>query len=124
MMKILTFKGQFRGNVLMDELLEAFPEWMEKVAEDEWICRLSVYSTPDEVYLHVPDDADEKKIEAVVKAHNPIAPSKSEKAEKTKMERRAELQTKIAKVKDEKLTLPEIREIVAALAELLGVFDA
>ncbi len=38
--------------------------------------------------------------------------------------RQAELKAKIAKVKDEKLTLPELREIVAALAELMGVLNA
>lgn len=35
--------------------------------------------------------------------------------------RRAELRTKVEKVKDEKLTLPELREVVTALVELLEV---
>lgn len=46
-------------------------------------------------------------------------PDVSEKA--AKEARHAELRTKIAKVTDEKLTRPELREIVAALVELLEV---
>lgn len=46
-------------------------------------------------------------------------PDVNEKA--AKEARRAELRTKVEKVKDEKLTLPELREIVAALVEFLEV---
>lgn len=48
-------------------------------------------------------------------------PDVSEKAEKAA--RLAELKTKAAKVKDEKLTLPELREVVAVLAEMMGAID-
>lgn len=37
--------------------------------------------------------------------------------------RRAELRSKVAKVKDDKLTLPELREVVAALAEFVEALE-
>lgn len=120
-MKTLTFRGKFRWCLLMDELLDVFPEWVTGTTMEDRVCALSITSTPDEVRLSVPDDADEQKIEAVVAAHDPASLSRTEKAEKAKTERRAELRTKVARVTDDKLTLPELREIVAALVEFLGV---
>lgn len=120
-MKTLTFRGKFRGCLLMDELLDVFPEWLSGTTMEDRACALSVVSTPDEVRLSVPDDADERKIEAVVAAHDPTNLSKSEKTEAAKEARHAELRTRIARVTDDKLTLPELREIVAALVELLEV---
>lgn len=46
-------------------------------------------------------------------------PDVNEKA--AKAARLVELKTKVARVKDDKLTLPELREIVAALVEFLEV---
>jgi hypothetical protein len=105
----------------MDELLDVFPEFVTGTTIENRVCALSIISTPEEVRLSVPDDADEKKIEAVVTAHDPASLSKVEKAEAAKETRRVELRVKIAKVQDEKLTLPELREIVAALVEFLEV---
>lgn len=45
-------------------------------------------------------------------------PDVNEKA--AKEARRVELRSKVAKVKDEKLSLSELREVVLALAELMG----
>lgn len=49
-------------------------------------------------------------------------PDLNEKA--AKETRQVELRAKVARVNDKKLTLPELREVVVALAELMGALDA
>ena len=80
----------------------------------------------DEFYLDAngTDGNDPAKIDRVYPdgTRIPLSDVDWKAAEKAAKEaRRAELKTKVAKVKDEKLTLPEMQEIVAVLAELLEV---
>ena len=76
MTKKLTFQGLFKSNLLYDELLAAFPAWTPVTSEGT----TRMESRPDgtEVYLFVPDAADEGEIQAVIDAHDPEALSAGE----------------------------------------------
>ena len=76
MTKKLTFQGLFKSHLLADELLAAFPAWGGVTSEGT----TRMQSKPDgtEVYLFVPDAADEGEIQVVIDAHDPEALSASE----------------------------------------------
>ena len=76
MTKKLTFQGLFKSGLLHDELLAAFPGWTPVTSEGT----SRMQSKPDgtEVYLFVPDAADEGEIQAVIDAHDPEALSAGE----------------------------------------------
>ena len=76
MTKKLTYQGLFKSSLLADELLAAFPAWTPVTSEGT----SRMQSKPDgtEVYLFVPDDANEGEIQAVIDAHNPNALSVGE----------------------------------------------
>lgn len=80
MTKKLTYHGLFKPALLGDELQTAFPAWGG--VTDEGASRLR--SKPDgiEVYLFVPDAADEGEIQIVIDAHDPNALSVGEQKEK------------------------------------------
>ena len=69
MTKKLTYQGQFKPSLLGDELQEAFPSW--GVVTDEGTSRLRSNADKTEVYLFVPDAADEGEIQVVIDAHDP-----------------------------------------------------
>ena len=76
MTKKLTFQGLFKTNLLADELLATFPSWGGVTSEGT----SRMQSKPDgtEVYLFVPDAADEGEIQVVIDAHDPEALSAGE----------------------------------------------
>jgi len=76
MTKKLTYQGQFKSTLLHDELLAAFPLWTPVTSESH----SRMQSKPDgtEVYLFVPDAADEGEIQVVIDAHDPEALSAGE----------------------------------------------
>ena len=76
MTKKLTYQGLFKSNLLADELYAAFPAWGGVTSEGT----TRMQSKPDgtEVYLFVPDAADEGEIQAVIDAHDPEALSAGE----------------------------------------------
>jgi len=76
MTKKLTYQGLFKSNLLADELYAAFPAWGGVTSEGT----TRMQSKPDgtEVYLFVPDAADEGEIQVVIDAHDPEALSASE----------------------------------------------
>jgi hypothetical protein len=78
----LTYKGNFNGPLLMDQLLAVFPDWIY-VEGDEQRCKLSLQVKPDEgeVTLDVPEGTDPQAIQAVISAHNGTALSASQQAE-------------------------------------------
>lgn len=63
---ILTYTGTFKQNLLMDELLTVFPEWLINDT-----CLLQLEGNNEGVRLIVPDDAIESEIETVINAHDP-----------------------------------------------------
>jgi len=76
MTKKLTYQGLFKSILLYEELIVAFPGWNTVTSEGTTILQ----SKPDgtEVYLFVPDAADEGEIQVVIDAHDPEALSASE----------------------------------------------
>ena len=76
MTKKLTFQGLFKTHLLADELMIAFPSWGNVTSEN----KSRMQSKPDktEVYLFVPDSADEGEIQVVIDAHDPEALSAGE----------------------------------------------
>ena len=76
MTKKLTYQGLFKSHLLADELMVAFPSWGGVTPEN----KTRMKSKPDgtEVYLFVPDAADEGKIQVVIDAHDPGALSVGE----------------------------------------------
>ena len=79
MTKKLTYQGLFKSYLLADELQVAFPSWGGVTSEGT----SRMQSKPDgtEVYLSVPDKADEGKIQAVIDAHDPNKLSAGEQKE-------------------------------------------
>ena len=78
MRKQLTYKIVYKS-YLMDELLAAFPEWLVGEGEDRrCLLFMSMNDERDGVKLIVPNEADEKAIEAVVLAHDPNKPTEYE----------------------------------------------
>lgn len=81
----LTYQGNFKSELLMDELLEEFTEWLidDPVPgfPDNKKCLLYLESKPDgsEVYLTVPDDSDIARIETVIENHDPLKKTDYEK---------------------------------------------
>lgn len=81
----LTYQGNFKVTLLMDELLEEFPEWLidDPLPDfpDNKKCLLYLESKPDgsEVYLTVPDGSDEIRIEMVIENHDPLKKTDYEK---------------------------------------------
>ena len=69
MTKKLTYQGLFKSHLLADELMVAFPSWGGVTPEN----KTRMKSKPDgtEVYLFVPDAADEGKIQVVIDVHDP-----------------------------------------------------
>ena len=69
MTKKLIYQGLFKSHLLADELRVAFPAWGGVTSEGT----SRMQSKPDgtEVYLFVPDDADEQEIQVVIDAHDP-----------------------------------------------------
>ena len=76
MTKKLTYQGLFKSRLLADELMAAFPLWTPVTSEGT----TRMESKPDgtEVYLFVPDAADEGEIQVVIDAHDPEALSAGE----------------------------------------------
>ena len=76
MTKKLIYHGLFKTNLLADELQTAFPAWTPVTSEGT----TRMESKPDgtEVYLFVPDAADEQEIQVVIDAHDPEALSAGE----------------------------------------------
>ena len=76
MTKKLTYQGLFKAHLLADELQAAFSAWTPVTSEGT----TRMQSKPDgtEVYLFVPDAADEGEIQVVIDAHDPEALSAGE----------------------------------------------
>ena len=95
MTKNLTYQGLFKTSLLMDELQAEFPGWNPVTSENT----PRMQSKPDindphniistEVYLFVPDAADESEIQVVIDAHDPEALSVGEQNEAHREDARA-----------------------------------
>lgn len=76
MTKRLTYSGQFKTSLLMDELFAVFPEWLipDPLPDfpENMKSLLYLESEPDgtEIYLTVPIDADEATIQNIIDAHD------------------------------------------------------
>jgi len=88
MTKKLTYQGNFKSYLLLDELLEAFPSWGG--ITDEGTTRLE--STETEVKVYAPNDANEEEVQVVIDAHDPEALSTNEQNEVYREEDEAEAQ--------------------------------
>jgi len=98
-------KGTTNVNQLHDELLNQFPAWRGAQQPDGTFINplLRVEHTDQEIRLSLPDDTDERVIQAVVKAHRP-KPAKDVKALKQSAKR---------KLKDLGLTQDEVDAILS-----------
>ena len=76
MTKKLTYQGLFKSHLLADELQVAFPAW--PLVTSEGTSRMQSKPDGTEVYLFVPDAADEGEIQVVINAHDPEALSAGE----------------------------------------------
>ena len=87
MTKKLTYQGLFKSHLLADELQFAFPSWSGVTGEGT----SRMQSKPDgtEIYLFVPDNADEGEIQVVTDAHDPNALSIGEQKEAHREDARA-----------------------------------
>lgn len=79
MVKRLIYAGQFKGPLLMEQLLAAHPEWLVGDRESRR-CLLRVETTDAEARITVPDDVSDADIAAVITMHDPAAPSAVEAA--------------------------------------------
>ena len=68
MTKKLTYYGLFKTALLSNELQAAFPAWGGVTSEG--YSRMQSKPDKTEVYLFVPDDADEEEIQVVIDAHD------------------------------------------------------
>lgn len=81
----LTYSGVFKWGLLMEELLDEFPEWLIEhpfpYFPDNQECLLRIESKQDEseIYLTVPDDSDVARIDAVIENHDPLKKTDYEK---------------------------------------------
>jgi hypothetical protein len=90
----LMITGRYKPHGLMDELLDAFPEWAGEPPPPEMGLppgslmnpKLSVQSKGTTVWLEFPDDADMATVEAIIAAHNPDAETRSEKGARERRE--------------------------------------
>lgn len=87
MTKKLTYQGLFKSHLLAEELQAAFPSWNKVTSEGT----SRMQSKPDgtEVYLFVPDAADEGEIQTIIDAHDPDALSAGEVKEANREDARA-----------------------------------
>ena len=76
MTKKLIYQGLFKSHLLADELMATFPAWGG--VTDEGTSRMQSKPDGTEVYLFVPDAADEGEIQVVIDAHDPEALSAGE----------------------------------------------
>lgn len=115
MTKKLTYSGQFKATLLMDELFAAFPSWIFADPlpgfPDNRKSLLHLESKPDgtEVYLTVPEDADESKIASVITAHDHTKKDANEIAQEKRCANRV---TAFAKLKALGLTDEELEAIL------------
>jgi hypothetical protein len=87
MTKKLIYQGLFKSNLLADELLAAFPSWGGVTSEGT--SRMQSKPDESEVYLFVPDAADEGEIQVVIDAHDPDALSIGEQRQAHRDDARA-----------------------------------
>lgn len=126
-MKRLYFRRPNRLSPLHDELLAAIPALSPVPnARGELQAVMHVEGLGDDIWLTVPDDADEAAINAVVQAHNPLAPRPPTAAEITqaqaisdKADALVEKLSKPFKVRSVELTREEKGEIKAAAVDLI-----
>ena len=74
-MTTIRVNGRFRGEVLMDELYAAFPEWLPQPGAAP---QLRLETTAGELWLTLPPEADLDAVARVLQAHNPDAESQFE----------------------------------------------
>jgi len=67
---IKEYAGTYKQSLLMDELLDAFPEWIVGEGEDRQ-CLLYLEGNKQGVRLTVPDGTNEVAVAAVINAHDP-----------------------------------------------------
>lgn len=70
-MKILEYPGRFNRELLSDQLVTTFPEWLEPAAGGGFTALYQLVGNALGVRLTVPDEADEAAILVVIQAHNP-----------------------------------------------------
>lgn len=108
----ISFTGTFHVAKLADDLMAAIPALRPVPGEDGILVHVcTVDATEAGVVVVAPDEANQKAIAAVVKAHDPTPPP----ALKTKQERAREA---LATVDGAKLTA-ETRKLLAVLEELV-----
>jgi hypothetical protein len=113
----LTYQGTFNPDLLMDQLLAAFPQWIY-VENSERRCKMQLDITLDntQVFLEVPEDTDTAAIEAVISAHDSTQLSASQQAE-------AERQAKMEALRKPwvEWTGDDQAEFLHLLAEQMGI---
>lgn len=87
----LTFVGEFKIALLMDELIAAIPELTDTISGfgtiEKKICYLQILSRDNEpsedgivhkIDVIFPDEVDQQEVKDIVNAHDPLLPSVSE----------------------------------------------
>jgi hypothetical protein len=63
--KKMVFEGRFNKALLMEELLDAFPDWIQDEQSN-----FTMKGSETKIRLWFPDEYDEKDVQAVVDAHD------------------------------------------------------
>ncbi len=130
MSKELRFTGSFRLDLLLDELLAAFPDWIVEDGEGNRQILVALFGDLDRtqnaddapenaIIIRVPDDAGETAIAAVIAAHDSHG---STVAENTASQVRA-LAASVVGVALTSLTTEQVRAVVALLLLDTGALD-
>ena len=93
----LSFAGSFKGTLVMEELLAAFPEWVtpDPNFPGRTIVTLTVHTTPILLILSVPINADVAAVTATVTAHDPNLPDLGEIREQERVVNKTSLVVKL-----------------------------
>jgi hypothetical protein len=117
--------GYFKGPLLMEEILAAFPELTEGEG-DERRCFLFLESSPDgsHVTLTVPDEITQAGIDAIVEAHDSSQPSIAEQIEQKRQAATSQVDAadvrQLIQDAEAATTIAALKAQVVALARLVG----
>lgn len=116
----LTYKGIFNPELLMDDLLATFPQWIY-IQNGDRRCKLTLDSASDntEVVLEVPDDSDKAAIQVVISAHDASILSVSQRAEAARQAKQDSLRKRWDQWTDQ-----DRNTLLSLLAEQMGLIPA
>lgn len=100
------YQGQFKLELLMDQLVVAFPEWK---VDNNWLG--SVVKLPDGIAISFPESTLPGAVDAVVANHNPLEETQNER---DRRQRIFVLQSIATKLQGLGFTNEEIKEILRA----------